>query len=267
MTDKQQKELIALLKEARSIIRATGKGLGQPSDTSTEGRKMSDKRQSDALHLADIADDGAWTFVIGVRKEIAAELRRQHIELETLRTGYAAARLEVGSLQFRLADQGRVLEKVVHGLMQSRRPTNGEQTTTYEAKHCAKRDHEAQDTYYVNHVSTMTGEGLHAKSAIAAELATRLRNACASVRYKSYPLADLIPLMQQAANALAGPAMPVAELVTTAHGFETKLSLLPGHFDLPYGTHLLYAVSQLEAQALDAGQPIETAPSKEQHHD
>ena len=62
-------------------------------------------------------------------------------------------------------------------------------------------------------------------------------------------------------------AAPVAELVTTAHGFETKLSLLPGHFDLPYGAHLLYAVSQLEAQALDARQPIETAPSKEQHHD
>ncbi len=60
---------------------------------------MTDKRQSDALHLADIADDGAWTFVIGVRKEIAAELRRQHVELETLRTGYAAARLEIESLR------------------------------------------------------------------------------------------------------------------------------------------------------------------------
>lgn len=39
-------------------------------------------------------------------------------------------------------------------------------------------------------------------------------------------------------------AAPVAELVTTAHGFETTLSLLPGHFDLPYGTHLLYAAPQ-----------------------
>lgn len=46
----------------------------------------------------------------------------------------------------------------------------------------------------------------------AADLASRLRNACASVRSKSYPLADLIPLMQQAADALASaPAQPVAE--------------------------------------------------------
>ena len=37
----------------------------------------------------------------------------------------------------------------------------------------------------------------------AADLASRLRNACTSVRSKSYPLADLIPLMQQAADALA----------------------------------------------------------------
>lgn len=44
----------------------------------------------------------------------------------------------------------------------------------------------------------------------AAELATRLRNACASVRNKSYPLADLIPLMQQAADALASAAAPLA---------------------------------------------------------
>ena len=46
----------------------------------------------------------------------------------------------------------------------------------------------------------------------------------------------------------AAPAQPVAELVTTAHGFETTLSLLPGHFDLPYGTHLLYAAPQPAAQ-------------------
>lgn len=50
----------------------------------------------------------------------------------------------------------------------------------------------------------------------AAELATRLRNACASVRNKSYPLADLIPLMQQAADALASAAAP-AEQPDTAY--------------------------------------------------
>ena len=46
----------------------------------------------------------------------------------------------------------------------------------------------------------------------AADLAARLRNACTSVRSKSYPLADLIPLMQQAADALAStPAQPAAQ--------------------------------------------------------
>lgn len=35
------------------------------------------------------------------------------------------------------------------------------------------RDHQAQGDYYLRHVSAMTGEGLHAKSAIAGELAHR----------------------------------------------------------------------------------------------
>ena len=37
----------------------------------------------------------------------------------------------------------------------------------------AVRDHVEQKEHYVRHVSAMTGEGLHAKSAIAAELAHR----------------------------------------------------------------------------------------------
>ena len=45
--------------------------------------------------------------------------------------------------------------------------------TIAAAKHYAKRDHQAQGAYYTNHVSAMTGEGLHSKSAIAAELAHR----------------------------------------------------------------------------------------------
>ena len=46
-------------------------------------------------------------------------------------------------------------------------------TNTAAAKHYAKRDPEAQGTHYENHVYAMTTEGLHAKSAIAAELAHR----------------------------------------------------------------------------------------------
>ena len=37
----------------------------------------------------------------------------------------------------------------------------------------AERDHVGQGDYYTRHVSAMTGEKLHAKSAIAAELAHR----------------------------------------------------------------------------------------------
>lgn len=49
-------------------------------------------------------------------------------------------------------------------------------------------------------------------TAIGAEdLASRLRTACTSVRRKSYPLADLIPLMQQAADALASTPSRAAE--------------------------------------------------------
>ena len=40
-------------------------------------------------------------------------------------------------------------------------------------KHYAERDHIKQGKYYMAHVSAMTGEALHSKSAIAAELAHR----------------------------------------------------------------------------------------------
>ena len=114
-------------------------------------------------------------------------------DMQLLRMGYAAARLEIESLQLQLTDQGRVLEKVMHELVQTHRSTKGEPTTAYAAKHYAKRDHQAQGAYYVNHVSAMTGEGLHAKSAIAAELAHR----------------DME--IDRLRAALAAPAQPVAQ--------------------------------------------------------
>jgi len=40
-------------------------------------------------------------------------------------------------------------------------------------KHYAERDHLKQGDYFINHVSAMTAEGLHRKSAIAGELAHR----------------------------------------------------------------------------------------------
>ena len=44
---------------------------------------------------------------------------------------------------------------------------------TKNQKQYAVRDHMALGEHYVRHVSAMTGEGLHSKSAIAAELAWR----------------------------------------------------------------------------------------------
>lgn len=44
----------------------------------------------------------------------------------------------------------------------------------------------------------------------AAELTKRLRDACLSVRGKAYPLSELIPLMQKAADALDRPVAEVA---------------------------------------------------------
>ena len=41
--------------------------------------------------------------------------------------------------------------------------------------------------------------------------AQALRDACAKVRLKSFPLSDLIPLMQQAADELEGPATTLLE--------------------------------------------------------
>lgn len=62
---------------------------------------MTDK-QPEALRLADRLD----LYATGDEhqrdtEEAAAELRRQHAELETLRMGYAAARLEIESLRGR----------------------------------------------------------------------------------------------------------------------------------------------------------------------
>ena len=57
--------------------------------------------------------------------------------------------------------------------MNTTNTTNTAAASFVITKHYAKRDPEAQGDHYINHVSAMTGEGLHAKSDIAAELAHR----------------------------------------------------------------------------------------------
>ena len=65
---------------------------------------MTDKKQPEALRLAALIEK---TGARGsLRDQAAAELRRQYAEIETLRTGYEAARLEIESLQRRVQEVG-----------------------------------------------------------------------------------------------------------------------------------------------------------------
>ena len=63
---------------------------------------MTDKKQPEALRLAAWLQEGAWhKMKLGDVEAAGRELRRLHAENETLRTGYAAARLEIESLRGR----------------------------------------------------------------------------------------------------------------------------------------------------------------------
>jgi hypothetical protein len=61
---------------------------------------MTDKKQPEALRLADALERPGYGWH-STPAQCAAELRRQYAEIETLRTGYAAARLEIESLRGR----------------------------------------------------------------------------------------------------------------------------------------------------------------------
>lgn len=73
---------------------------------------MTDK-QTDALRLADELEDSLESHdgssltarCQGIADDAAAELRRQYAEIETLRAGYAAARLEIESLKAQLTER------------------------------------------------------------------------------------------------------------------------------------------------------------------
>ena len=65
---------------------------------------MDKKQQPDALRLADELCEAIAEYPepTALEAQAAAELRRLHAENETLRAGYAAARLEIESLQSQL---------------------------------------------------------------------------------------------------------------------------------------------------------------------
>ena len=66
---------------------------------------MDKKQQPDALRLAEMLTADEWpgsVTLVSYARECVAELLRQHAENETVRAGYAAARLEVESLKAQL---------------------------------------------------------------------------------------------------------------------------------------------------------------------
>ena len=74
---------------------------------------MDTKQQPKAAHLAQELKAGEWSpnilqNEVALRQCAAEELLRQHAEIETLRTGYNAARLEIESLQARIQELGQM---------------------------------------------------------------------------------------------------------------------------------------------------------------
>ena len=72
-----------------------------------------DTKQPEAIRIAEWLEGisgNAWPSYIP--QEAAAELRRQHAEIETLRTGYDAARLEIASLRERVQMLGQLARDV-----------------------------------------------------------------------------------------------------------------------------------------------------------
>lgn len=63
---------------------------------------MTNKKQPEALRLAEMLTADEWpgsVTLVSYAQECVTELLRQHAENETLRAGYAAARLEIESLK------------------------------------------------------------------------------------------------------------------------------------------------------------------------
>ena len=72
-----------------------------------------DTKQPEAIRIAERLEGirgNTWPSYIP--QEAAAELRRQHAEIETLRAGYSAARLEIESLRERVQQLGQLARDV-----------------------------------------------------------------------------------------------------------------------------------------------------------
>ncbi len=136
---------------------------------------MTDKQQSDALHLADELEDSLESHdgssltarCQGIADAAAAELLRLHAENETLRTGYEAARLEIESL--RAAQPAGAQQPGTAGLVgaleDAQRAIN---SMKVEAETAAQGDEQMM----LEACETISNEGLQADMAIRAALAS-----------------------------------------------------------------------------------------------
>ena len=91
---------------------------------------MTDK-QPEPLRLADELEEPLHDFPepTTLEAEAAVELRRQHAELETLRMGYKAARLEIESLKVQIAERashGQAPASKIDGLTAAQEPLGTE---------------------------------------------------------------------------------------------------------------------------------------------
>ena len=78
---------------------------------------MDTNQQPKAAHLAQELKAGEWSpnilqNEVALRQCAAEELLRQHAEIETLRAGYDAARLEIESLKERVQQLGQLARDV-----------------------------------------------------------------------------------------------------------------------------------------------------------
>ena len=155
---------------------------------------MTDKQHPEALRLAELLTADEWPgnmTLVSYARECVAELRRQHTELETLRMGYAAARLEIESLQARIktmAEEHAEELMVAHldGRMRAAQPAGAPQpgaagligaledaqqainSMKVEAETAAQGDEQMM----LEACETISNEGLQADMAIRAALAS-----------------------------------------------------------------------------------------------
>ena len=102
---------------------------------------MDTKQQPEALRLAEMLTADEWpgsVTLVSYAQECVAELLRQHAENETVRAGYAAARLEIESLRERVPAAARD----VNSRQEAQEPVAWESTTPGYIKYITQARYE-----------------------------------------------------------------------------------------------------------------------------